>query len=431
MRNPSTSEIFSIGTIEAPYNKSLDSNYKEIPKRKFWPRLGGWTISILTLGILGPNRRLDALTKRVLKVASHALQRNELSADQKSQLAIALTHLRLIIKGNDGRNSRCIKRLIKKCRVQSAATSGVLQEIAKVKRLDRQLGRAVSGTWRHGLGAHEEPQSFEQFKLDPHLPIYKSRRHLKIRTIGEMSNSEKMLLRIVQKYLEAVHGQTVELYDDNIKADELKDQYVEMVIAEDGIPEAQKGHMRRQLQSAFQDGNAPLMRLNPRPQYNFNHLVTFVRDVWKNGDAATSTLCFTKEDLYANGLNFIYGVGMKESGVGLLSLARLGDPENPREFKDVVFRLMKIATHEFGHMRGLPHCTTHSCNMQGVNSHHERTPLTFCAEDMAKVAFLNGSSLKEAYQRQLTFFENFSQTFGISLDFSEEITHLRSRVTLL
>ena len=49
---------------------------------------------------------------------------------------------------------------------------------------------------------------------------------------------------------------------------------------------------------------------------------------------------------------------------------------------------MRLATHEFGHMRGINHCTQYKCTMQGTNSLKEsdKIPLTFCAQAWRKSA---------------------------------------------
>lgn len=74
-------------------------------------------------------------------------------------------------------------------------------------------------------------------------------------------------------------------------------------------------------------------------------------------------------------------------------------------FEKNLIRLMRLASHVFGHMRGLNHCTQNACCMQSVNSMDEadHVPLTFCALDMTKICCLNNWSLKEGYQRQLDF----------------------------
>lgn len=77
----------------------------------------------------------------------------------------------------------------------------------------------------------------------------------------------------------------------------------------------------------------------------------------------------TKLDLYAPGLNFIFGEADRIEGVAIVSSHRLkasfyGDPENEDLLKE---RLLKEAVHEIGHLLGLSHCKNPSCVMRFSN----------------------------------------------------------------
>jgi predicted Zn-dependent protease len=145
-------------------------------------------------------------------------------------------------------------------------------------------------------------------------------------------------------------------------------------------------------------------------------------------------LGFTSKDLYPHShpLNFCFGVGVWQCASGLFSIYRL----RSASFEKMLKRLMKLASHEFSHMRGIEHCVHCSCTMQGCNSLSEldKTPLLFCAEDMAKICHLNKWSLQKGYQRQLEIFLNIQelcQKKGKRVDFSEEIKGLKERITSL
>lgn len=447
MRNPSITEVLSLAAIDTPSKKSLDENFQPMAKRKGLPRFRCWAITVLTLGILAPNRRLDSVTKSIFKAASQSLLRKELSQEQVTQLKQSLANLKAILKANDGRGGRRLKQLIKQCANQAFVPSPsspapsptashchciLEQEVARALPLDRPLGIPSSGSWRSGLGSQEQPQGLSEFEQDPAVETYKQRHLLTIRTIGQLSPKERKMLEVVKAYLEAVHGQQATLQEETLTMSQLKQRHIESSISAHQLSQQEQQDLRNQFDAVYNNPSRPFERHGSLPQYNFNFLVSMINNVWKNADASTSTLCFTKNDLYADGMNFIYGVGLPREAVGLFSIARLGDPEGSQsEFQECLIRLMKLATHEFGHMRGLPHCTNYACNMQGSNGHHEASPLIFCAQDMAKIALLNGWTLKEGYQRQLSFFENFSQRFGFTIDFSQEITQLKNRIRVL
>ncbi|MDF2953257.1 MAG: putative Zn-dependent protease [Thermodesulfobacterium sp.] len=75
-------------------------------------------------------------------------------------------------------------------------------------------------------------------------------------------------------------------------------------------------------------------------------------------------------DLYASGLNFIFGQADPRSGIGIISLTRL-KPEFYKQKPDeklFLERILKEATHELGHLFYLPHCENPGCVMSFSNS---------------------------------------------------------------
>lgn len=75
-------------------------------------------------------------------------------------------------------------------------------------------------------------------------------------------------------------------------------------------------------------------------------------------------------DLYAPGLNFIFGQADPRSGIGIISLSRLKPEFYRQKPDDKVFleRVLKEATHELGHLFYLPHCENIKCVMAFSNS---------------------------------------------------------------
>ncbi|MDI9624334.1 MAG: archaemetzincin family Zn-dependent metalloprotease [Methanothermobacter sp.] len=128
--------------------------------------------------------------------------------------------------------------------------------------------------------------------------------------------------------------------------------------------------------------NIPAHAYNPlRGQYNSTKTLLFLKKVIK-GDF-NHILGITDVDLYAPGLNFVFGEAESPGKFAIISIYRLKHPDK-RIFME---RVLKEAIHELGHTSGLTHCSNPSCVMYFSNSiiDTDKKSYMFCNKCLKKL----------------------------------------------
>ncbi len=103
-------------------------------------------------------------------------------------------------------------------------------------------------------------------------------------------------------------------------------------------------------------------------------------------------------DMYAQNLNFIFGIALIGGEFALISLKRLANVPaelDKTEGERLIFeRALKEAIHELGHTLGMTHCNRKECVMSFSNSLEEvdAKSADFCEEHRARLKFVYGGA---------------------------------------
>jgi archaemetzincin len=116
-----------------------------------------------------------------------------------------------------------------------------------------------------------------------------------------------------------------------------------------------------------------------RNQYESTPFMALLQRVEKLPD--DKVLGITDVDLFAQGLNFIFGQADVTLGIAVISLARLKEGDKFLE------RTAKEAIHELGHTLKIEHCENIECVMHFSNSLHDTDikGVVFCSKCQPKL----------------------------------------------
>lgn len=189
----------------------------------------------------------------------------------------------------------------------------------------------------------EEPQPLSIYQNQNPIRPTAQRRLLVIQPLGPMNKNEQQLVQTMREYSELFFQLPTRV------APAMSLQTIES--------QARRG--------------GPANRVNGR-QYLAGSIL---HDILRPNlpDDAIAYFGITAVDLYAPGLNFVFGQGSFTERVGVYSLARYGPQFWGRTHTaddDIMAlrRACQVLTHEAGHVFGLRHCVFYRCVMNGSNS---------------------------------------------------------------
>lgn len=277
--------------------------------------------------------------------------------------------------------------LLSSCAEQAPPTNTVTEpeNDPRVERLMKQRDAVVKyfqpmairdGDWLQTQ--RESGETFEQYIASgPTLPTAE-RRTIYVQPIGRFTAEQRKAIRLAADYMRAFYSLPVELLAD------------------------------RQL------GNVPAefkrkAGYPPRDQIRTQYFLDDVLPKMLRDDAA-ALIAFTNYDVYPEDTwFFVFGQAALQKRVGVWSLYRLNDValESDNQKDRLLFRTLKIAMHETGHMFSMRHCTKYECLMSGTNhlAETDRRPVDNCPECMAKLAWAMNYEPAERYEKLAEFWE--------------------------
>lgn len=103
-----------------------------------------------------------------------------------------------------------------------------------------------------------------------------------------------------------------------------------------------------------------------RKQYDAEKILEKLgKSIGMHIDQTIPCIAITEEDIYYNGLNFVFALEEPLEGVGIVSTFRLREEfyGNAPNFSKLIDRVLKEILHVIGHLSGLDHCKNEECVM--------------------------------------------------------------------
>ncbi|MFB9079518.1 Zn-dependent protease [Flavobacterium procerum] len=200
---------------------------------------------------------------------------------------------------------------------------------------DIKLFPPKPGDWLYSR--KEKGQTFEQFSKSKHVIPTKENNIIYLKPIGEFDSLQIRQIELVRQYLEIFFQLETKVQKN----------------ASNAIISKEARRIGTEKQEQFLAGfilDSVLKK--ERPQ---------------NGIAL---MALTEKDLYPKPeWTFVFGLASYRDKIGVSSIYRLQDKSlKGKDFNLCLERLLKICSHEIGHMFGLHHCIDADCVMNGTNS---------------------------------------------------------------
>lgn len=262
----------------------------------------------------------------------------------------------------------------------------IVQDVAyfnHIKNNDVKLAAPVYGDWL--FSRNEKGQTFEQYEKSKHIVPTDDANIIYLLPIGSFNTLQKKQIKLTNEYLEIYF--------------QLKTKTLAS-ISNDVVPNSYRRMM---------DGHEQLLA---------GYLLT---DVLKKEKPLNriALMGLSELDLYPKPeWNYVFGLASYHDKIGVSSIYRLQDGELTAEnFNLCLSRLLKISSHEIGHMFGLHHCIAAKCVMNGTNSLSEtdKNTIRLCSVCQQKLNSCIQYDNKKRLEELEEYFKRNNLTDGFDL----------------
>jgi len=241
----------------------------------------------------------------------------------------------------------------------------------QIKSNDVKLVEPVYGDWLYTR--KEKGQTFYQYFRSKHIVPTNKANIIYLRPIGNFNALQNKQIELLNEYLEIYFQLETKTLDP---------------ISNDLVPNSAR-----------------------RMSYGHEQLLVgyLLNDVLKEEKPLNriALMGLSELDLYPKAeWNYVFGLASYRDKVGVSSIYRLQDGElTSANFNLCLSRLLKISSHEIGHMFGMHHCINANCVMNGTNSMDEtdRHSIRLCSVCQRKL----NSCIAYDNEKRLTDLEKY------------------------
>ncbi|WP_228407571.1 MULTISPECIES: archaemetzincin [Chryseobacterium] len=191
------------------------------------------------------------------------------------------------------------------------------------------------GSWRYNH--HEQFQQFEDFQKTKKIKPESGKNTIYLQPIGDFSLLQKKEIKFTKEYLKIYFQLETKI-----------------------LPVLPNSIFPKNVKRIFKDGQEQVLA---------GYVLDSVLIKRKPKDAVV-LMGITERDLYPRpDWNYVFGFASYENGVGVTSMYRFANGHlTDSNFNESLTRLMKISSHEIGHMFGVTHCLNANCVMNGTST---------------------------------------------------------------